>query len=170
MGPLIEAVENLCQFASSPEFASVPAKISEEGREAQMPIFDSGKQIIAGSCAMIQSAKSPERRGARRDQSEEKRGRQSSPAEERRRKREESGERRGDERKSRRGESEERRTRRDTSSPPKKAKRSPSPPPKKSIRDRLGPASTNGSGGTNGSSPRPESRGVKDRLGAAVKE
>merc|ERR1712012_581741 len=59
----------------------------------------------------------------------------------------------------RRGESEERRTRRDTSSPPKKAKRSPSPPPKKSIRDRLGPASTNGSG-TNGSSPRPESRGV----------
>jgi len=56
--PLIEAVDNLCQFASSPEFASVPAKISEEGREAQMPIFDSGKQIIAGSCAMIQSAKS----------------------------------------------------------------------------------------------------------------
>ena len=56
--PLIEAVDNLCQFASSPEFASVPAKISEEGREAQLPIFDSGKQIIAGSCAMIQSAKS----------------------------------------------------------------------------------------------------------------
>merc|ERR550519_2300068 len=56
--PLIEAVDNLCQFASSPEFASVPAKISAEGREAQMPIFDSGKQIIAGSCAMIQSAKS----------------------------------------------------------------------------------------------------------------
>lgn len=56
--PLIEAVDNLCQFASSPEFASVPAKISAGGREAQMPIFDSGKQIIAGSCAMIQSAKS----------------------------------------------------------------------------------------------------------------
>merc|ERR1719427_2136267 len=56
--PLIEAVDNLCQFASSPEFASVPAKISEEGREAQMPIFDSGKHIIEGSCAMIHSAKS----------------------------------------------------------------------------------------------------------------
>merc|ERR1711936_1327498 len=56
--PLIEAVDNLCQFASSPEFASVPAKISEEGREAQMPIFESGKQIIDGSCAMIHSAKS----------------------------------------------------------------------------------------------------------------
>merc|ERR1719367_2609007 len=56
--PLIEAVDNLCQFASSPEFASVPGKISEEGREAQMPIFESGKQIIEGSCAMIHSAKS----------------------------------------------------------------------------------------------------------------
>ena len=56
--PLIEAVDNLTQFASSPEFASVPAKISAEGREAQRPIFESGKQIIEGSVAMIQSAKS----------------------------------------------------------------------------------------------------------------
>lgn len=56
--PLIEAVDNLCQFASSPEFASVPGKVSEGGRQAQLPIFDSGNQIIAGSCAMIQSAKS----------------------------------------------------------------------------------------------------------------
>ena len=56
--PLIEAVDNLCQFASSPEFASVPAKISREGSQAQQPIFDAGKQIIKGSCAMIQSAKS----------------------------------------------------------------------------------------------------------------
>ena len=31
---LIEAVDNLCQFASSPEVASVPAKISTFGREA----------------------------------------------------------------------------------------------------------------------------------------
>ena len=56
--PLIEAVDNLCQFASSPEFASVPGKISGEGREAQKPILESGKQIIEGSCAMIHSAKS----------------------------------------------------------------------------------------------------------------
>ena len=56
--PLIEAVDNLAQFASSPEFASVPAKISSEGRQAQRPILDSGKQIIGGSVAMIQSAKS----------------------------------------------------------------------------------------------------------------
>merc|ERR1719427_551701 len=56
--PLIEAVDNLCQFASSPEFASVPAKISAEGREAQQPILVSGEAIISGSCAMIHSAKS----------------------------------------------------------------------------------------------------------------
>merc|ERR1719471_226494 len=56
--PLIEAVDNLCQFASSPEFASVPGKISGEGREAQKPILDSGRQIIEGSCSMIHSAKS----------------------------------------------------------------------------------------------------------------
>merc|ERR1719210_2742521 len=56
--PLIEAVDNLCQFASSPEFASLPAKISAEGREAQQPILESGQQIILGSCNMIHSAKS----------------------------------------------------------------------------------------------------------------
>merc|ERR1719367_2295401 len=56
--PLIEAVDNLCQFASSPEFASVPCKISAEGREAQQPILESGQQIILGSCNMIHSAKS----------------------------------------------------------------------------------------------------------------
>jgi len=56
--PLIEAVDNLCQFAGSPEFASLPAKISHEGREAQAPILDSGYYIIDGSCQMIQSAKS----------------------------------------------------------------------------------------------------------------
>merc|ERR1719230_304510 len=46
--PLIEAVDNLCQFASSPEFASLPAKISAEGREAQQPILVSGEAIISG--------------------------------------------------------------------------------------------------------------------------
>merc|ERR1719495_741235 len=59
--PLIEAVDNLTQFASSPEFASVPAKISAGGREAQRPIFDAGKQIIEGSVDnLTQFASSPE--------------------------------------------------------------------------------------------------------------
>ena len=111
--------------------------------------------------------KSSERQG-RRDHSEERRGRggRRSPTEEKRSKRDESSERRSADRKGRGGESEEKRSRREASSPVRKstAKRSPSPVLKKSIRDRLGP-STNGAGG----SPRPESRGVKDRLGA-VKE
>merc|ERR1719193_2036756 len=56
--PLIEAVDNLTQFASSPEFASVPAKISPAGRAAQRPILDAGRAIVGGSVAMITSAKS----------------------------------------------------------------------------------------------------------------
>ena len=56
--PLIEAVDNLAQFAGSPEFATLPAKISAEGREAQDPILQSGYHIIDGSCQMIHSAKS----------------------------------------------------------------------------------------------------------------
>ena len=55
---MLEAVDILCQFASSPEFASVPAKIAGEGRNAQEPIIQSGHFIIDGSCNMIHSAKS----------------------------------------------------------------------------------------------------------------
>ena len=40
--PLIEAVENLCTFANSPDFASVPAKISPNARQAQEPITSAG--------------------------------------------------------------------------------------------------------------------------------
>ncbi|XP_050730859.1 talin-2-like isoform X3 [Eriocheir sinensis] len=56
--PLLEAVENLCTFANSPEFASVPAKISAKARESQEPITFAGKAIINGSCSLIESAKS----------------------------------------------------------------------------------------------------------------
>lgn len=56
--PLLEAVENLCTFANSPDFASVPAKISMKARESQEPITSAGKAIINGSCSMIESAKS----------------------------------------------------------------------------------------------------------------
>lgn len=40
--PLMEAVENLCTFANSPDFASVPAKISPAARQAQEPITSAG--------------------------------------------------------------------------------------------------------------------------------
>jgi talin len=56
--PLLDSVENLCQFASSPEFASIQSRISAEGLEAQRPILKSGSFIVEGSCSMIHSAKS----------------------------------------------------------------------------------------------------------------
>ncbi|XP_018045187.1 PREDICTED: talin-1 isoform X3 [Atta colombica] len=56
--PLLEAVDNLCTFASSPEFASQPAKISIAAKAAQEPITSAGKSIIDGSCAMVLAAKS----------------------------------------------------------------------------------------------------------------
>jgi talin len=56
--PLLEAVDRLCQFAGTPEFASVPARISEQGRASQQPILQSGHFIVEGSCSMIHSAKS----------------------------------------------------------------------------------------------------------------
>lgn len=56
--PLLDAVDSLCTFAGSPEFASQPAKISVGARAAQEPILSSGRAIIDGSCAMVRAAKS----------------------------------------------------------------------------------------------------------------
>lgn len=50
-------MNSLCQFANSPEFVSVPARISTQARTAQEPILDSGRKIIQSSCSMIESAK-----------------------------------------------------------------------------------------------------------------
>lgn len=56
--PLLDAVDSLCTFAGSPEFASQPAKISVGARAAQEPILSSGRAIIDGSCALVRAAKS----------------------------------------------------------------------------------------------------------------
>ncbi|ESO89699.1 hypothetical protein LOTGIDRAFT_218488 [Lottia gigantea] len=55
--PLVEAVEELTTFASSPEFASKPAKISPKARQAQEPITHAGKGMIDGASSMLQAAK-----------------------------------------------------------------------------------------------------------------
>ncbi|XP_064644913.1 talin-1-like isoform X4 [Lineus longissimus] len=55
--PLIQAVDELTTFASSPEFASIPAKISHEARKAQEPITNSGRAMLDGACNMVQAAK-----------------------------------------------------------------------------------------------------------------
>lgn len=55
---VLDAVDNLCMFASSSEFTSVPAKISPQARKAQEPIVEAGRQIIDSSCTVISTAKS----------------------------------------------------------------------------------------------------------------
>lgn len=56
--PLLDAVNSLCQYASSPEFISVPARISAEGRKAQEPILQAGRGVIDGVVEMVRAVKS----------------------------------------------------------------------------------------------------------------
>ncbi|XP_066142630.1 talin-1 isoform X3 [Euwallacea fornicatus] len=55
--PLLDAVEDLCVYASSSEFVTIPAKISPQAREAQKPIVGAGNRLIDSSCSVISSAK-----------------------------------------------------------------------------------------------------------------
>ncbi|KAF7216690.1 talin-1 isoform X2 [Nothobranchius furzeri] len=57
-GPLIEAVDNLTAFASNPEFASIPAQISPEGRAAMEPILAAAQTMLESSTGLIQTARS----------------------------------------------------------------------------------------------------------------
>lgn len=56
--PLVEAVEALTTFASSPQFASTPAKISAKARMAQEPIIQAGRNVNLSSSSLLTSAKS----------------------------------------------------------------------------------------------------------------
>ncbi|XP_044046644.1 talin-2a isoform X1 [Siniperca chuatsi] len=56
--PLIEAVENLTTFASNPEFASIPAQISNEGFAAQEPILHSARSMLDSSTHLLKTARS----------------------------------------------------------------------------------------------------------------
>ncbi|CAD7082909.1 unnamed protein product [Hermetia illucens] len=55
--PLLEAVRAVRQYASSPEFISVPARISPEGRKAQEPILNAGRGVLDGVIEMVKAAK-----------------------------------------------------------------------------------------------------------------
>lgn len=57
VGPLLEAVESLCQYALSPEFSSVPAVISENGARSQIPILSATKTMLDASQQLIQASK-----------------------------------------------------------------------------------------------------------------
>ena len=53
----MEAVDALTTFASSPQFASTPAKISSKARQAQEPILQAGRNVNQSSNSLLTSAK-----------------------------------------------------------------------------------------------------------------
>nr|XP_046250348.1 talin-2 isoform X3 [Scatophagus argus] len=55
--PLLEAVENLSTFANNPEFASIPAQISNEGSAAQEPIVRSARCMLDSSTYLLETAR-----------------------------------------------------------------------------------------------------------------
>ncbi|XP_006789386.1 talin-2 isoform X4 [Neolamprologus brichardi] len=56
--PLLEAVENLTTFANNPDFASIPAQISNEGSAAQEPIVRSARSMLDSSTYLLETARS----------------------------------------------------------------------------------------------------------------
>ncbi|KAL3286614.1 hypothetical protein HHI36_001113 [Cryptolaemus montrouzieri] len=56
-GPLLDAVNSLCVYASSSEFASIPARISLQARQSQQPVLDPASRLIDSSCSVINTAK-----------------------------------------------------------------------------------------------------------------
>lgn len=55
--PLMDAVSDLVAFASSPSFATTPAVIGEQGREAMSPILSAGQATVAASKSLLANAK-----------------------------------------------------------------------------------------------------------------
>jgi len=55
--PLMQSITNLIAFASSPDFAGIPAKLSLKARENQMPVIDNGQQLSEQSIDLFKSIK-----------------------------------------------------------------------------------------------------------------
>ncbi|VDL72796.1 unnamed protein product, partial [Nippostrongylus brasiliensis] len=51
------ATEQLESYVDNPDFAGVPARISPSGRDAQIPVLTSTRQMLDASCEMIGTAK-----------------------------------------------------------------------------------------------------------------
>uniref|UniRef100_A0A158P8D6 I/LWEQ domain-containing protein n=1 Tax=Angiostrongylus cantonensis TaxID=6313 RepID=A0A158P8D6_ANGCA len=51
------ATEQLESYVDNPDFAGVPARISPSGRDAQIPVMTSARQMLDASCEMISTAK-----------------------------------------------------------------------------------------------------------------
>ena len=55
--PLLDAVDSLCQYAGSAEFAGVLAQIGASGARAQQPILSAARTILDGGAQLIQAAR-----------------------------------------------------------------------------------------------------------------
>jgi len=55
--PLLDAVDNLKVFASSPEFAATPAYISPAGQQKQKPLIKGNKELLENSKKLVETAK-----------------------------------------------------------------------------------------------------------------
>lgn len=55
--PLIAAVENLTAFAGAPEFATVPARLSDKALQAQQPILEAVRNVVLGTCNCLSHAR-----------------------------------------------------------------------------------------------------------------
>ena len=55
--PLLDIVNQLVTFATSPKFLSSPAKISAQGHVAQEPILQASKQVNTSSRSLLGTAK-----------------------------------------------------------------------------------------------------------------
>jgi talin len=56
--PLLESVESLCQYALSPDFAGIPAVISENGARSQIPILIATRTMLDASHELIEASRS----------------------------------------------------------------------------------------------------------------
>ncbi|KAJ3195929.1 Talin-1 [Irineochytrium annulatum] len=55
--PLIEAIDKLVQFSLSPEFAGVPAKVSQSALAAQKPLIDLNRAVLSSFQDVVNTAK-----------------------------------------------------------------------------------------------------------------
>lgn len=55
--PVLDAVESLVAYASSPEFSGEPAVIAPSARAAQAPVLQAGKDILQASASILRTAK-----------------------------------------------------------------------------------------------------------------
>lgn len=55
--PLMQSITNLIAFASSPDFAAIPAKLSPKARDNQTPVIENGQQLADQSIDLLKSIK-----------------------------------------------------------------------------------------------------------------